>query len=200
MASFVKKAFGIGIKWTKRFFRKFIVFANMYEQDLDKDYPKFAAQIEGRIEIIDDLEALESIKDSFEPKKYKENVERIGKHKDKMYVFFHGEELAGWGLFTVSRKTYYEPTYRHVIPIPEDTSFLYDGNTMPGFRRKGVYAARISELLELLKNYGKKKFIYMILSFNKPAVNNANKFGFRLTKKFCYLNLGFSRVVFKVKG
>lgn len=198
--SLIKKAFCLCVNRIQKSVRKFVVFANMYEQDLAAEIPKFPAKISGHVQIIESLEDLEAHKDSFSPDKYAENRDRISLHQDKMVAFFHGEKLAGWSFFTVARRSYFEPTHMHNIAIPEDASFLYDGNTLPGFQRKGVYAAKFSAIPDLLKSYGKKRFFYMLFSHNEAGVKNAKKFRFKQTKKFCYLNLGIFRLVIKIKG
>jgi hypothetical protein len=171
----------------------------MYEHELDVKIPKFQAKIEGHIEIVETLEELAKYKEHFTPAKYAENLDRISRYKDKMICFFHGDKLAGWGFFTVSRRSYFEPERRQTIAIPENASFLYDANTLPGFRRKGVYAARMSSLPTILKSYNKNKLFYMVYTFNKPSIENARKFGFILKKKFCYLNFGLIHLVIRIK-
>jgi hypothetical protein len=189
----------IRAKRLKQWRQKVIFVVNMYEHDVEEKLPAVQPEIEGHFTVIDNFQELEKYRDSIDPEELELFGERFEKHHDHLLAFIHQQKIAAFGWFTVSRKFYIEPEGRHIIPIPEEASFIYDGQTMREFRKKSIYSAKMSLLPEILKRYKKKRYFFIVYTHNQPVMKAIKKLGYKRIRKYLYISVKNIHLHFRIR-
>lgn len=198
MIIFVRKIFRFIIYIAITLYHKVVVIANLYEYYQTSDSPCCDLRIEGYFKVIDNIAELEAYKENFTSSQYELYKKRLIKFKDKMLVFVTEGKLAYWVFFTVSRDRYYEREVEQEMIIPQHSALLYNGFTKGEYRRKGIHAAKYLQIFQFLEKFDKKKIVFLIITRNRAAMENAKKFNFKVIKKLVLINLGIFKLRFNI--
>jgi len=111
--------------------------------------------------------------------------DRFYKYHDVCIAYIVKTKIVYWAFITCRNK-YYEPAINTYIDIPEDAALIYDTTTLIDYRRKGIHAAAFPYIFDNVVKLFKNKAVMMVLKVNTPAINNLQKFNFKLIRRYFY--------------
>ncbi|MFA7059655.1 MAG: hypothetical protein WC156_02405 [Pedobacter sp.] len=170
---------------------KAIIIANLYEHIPDKTNYDYKPSINGTFVKINSNNLGEYC-NYFPSQSITYISERIITFNDTCVAYLVQSKIVYWAFITC-RTEYFEPAINTNYQISEDAAFIYDTSTLEDFQRKGIHASAFRHIFENVIELGKKRAEMMVLKVNTPAINNLQKFNFKLIKRHMYIPaLGFT--------
>jgi hypothetical protein len=177
---FLKKLY----RYIRKYFLKYFggpIEGILFQIDLEKRWPAKQPLVVGEFRIIGQEELTDFEKDL--PYQQLDLFrQRFLKHGDTMVGYFVSSRLVYWGWVSFDNY-YFEPDLNTSIKIPANAGYIYDTQTVPSFRRKGIHVVGICKLLDVIKQKGKERALILILSGNLPAIKAIGIFNPKLLEK-----------------